>query len=490
MTPPPTERLAGPRVAVDGDLLDRLSTVCKVDVDDAARTEHGRDWWPLALRWALCDEVPARPAVVVRPTTAAEVADVVAACNEARVPVTAAGGRSGVSGGSVPVFGGVSLDLCGLAGVVAVDDPSLLVTVRAGTNGAALDAELRAAHGLTLGHRPQSIALSTVGGWLACRSAGQYSTRYGKVEDMVVDLEVALADGRLIRTGAPGPRSATGPDLSQVFVGSEGTLGVITEAVLRAAPVAPAQRRAAFGFASFAEGLDACRRILRRGATPAVLRLYDEIESARALAVDGRAALIVLDEAEPPLADAVLHLVGEECAGAERLDDALVDRWLEHRDDVSGLGGLLAAGMVVDTCEVAAPWSALERVYRKAVAALEAVPGTLVASAHQSHAYRDGACLYFTFAGRRDGVDAEGAGLAGDAYYREAWDAVLAAVQAAGGSLSHHHGIGLNRARHLAGAKGEAFATLVALKTALDPNGILNPGKLGLPSPWGPPPWP
>src|SRR5690606_15358004 len=130
--------------------------------------------------------------------------------------------------------------------------------------------ELRRDHGLTVGHWPQSIALSTVGGWLACRGAGQYSTRYGKIEDIVIGLDVTLADGRCITTGGQ-PRQAVGPDLNQLFVGSEGTLGVITGARLKAHPQAPHERRCAYGFASFAEGLDACRRILRRGATPAVL---------------------------------------------------------------------------------------------------------------------------------------------------------------------------------------------------------------------------
>src|SRR6266550_1373929 len=138
------------------------------------------------------------------------------------------------------------------------------------------------------------MAISTVGGWLACRSAGQYSTRYGKIEDMVVGLEVALADGRLVTTGGRAPRSAVGPDLTQLFVGSEGTLGVITAARLRARPVPPAERRAAYAFSegagadgadSFTAGLDACRRILRRGATPAVLRLYDHREAKRSYSV-------------------------------------------------------------------------------------------------------------------------------------------------------------------------------------------------------------
>ncbi len=234
-------------------------------------------------------------------------------CNEARVPVTAAGGRSGVCGASVPVHGGVVLDLTAMAGVTDVDDTSLVVSVLPGTFGHELEAELRDRHGLTLGHWPQSVELSTVGGWVACRSAGQYSTRYGKIEDMVVGLDVVLADGRTITTGGM-PRQAVGPDLTQLFVGSEGTLGVITGARLRAHPVPPGERRAAYGFDSFADGLDACRRILRRGATPAVLRLYDEAESKRSYGTEGTNVLLVLDEGEPALVDATMAIVAHECS--------------------------------------------------------------------------------------------------------------------------------------------------------------------------------
>ncbi|HEY7916280.1 MAG TPA: FAD-binding oxidoreductase [Acidimicrobiales bacterium] len=499
------DHLGGERVAIDETLQRRLAEVCaEVSVDDLDRAEAGRDWWPLAIGWATGGEVPARPAVVARPTDTEQVAAVLALCNGARVPVTAAGGRSGVCGASIPVFGGVSLDLCGLAGIAAVDPDSLIADLRAGTFGPDVEAGLRGGHGLTLGHWPQSMDLSTVGGWLACRGAGQYSNRYGKIEDMVTGLEVVLADGTVVRTGGHGPRSATGPDLTQLFVGSEGTLGVITEGRFRVHTVPAAEDRRAFGFKSFAEGLEACRRILRRGATPAVLRLYDETESGRSFDHPETNALIVLDEADPGLVEATMAVVDQECGSADPLDAALVERWLGHRNDVSALAPLWRSGIVVDTVEVSARWSVLPGLYRSVLDALTGVEGTLVASSHQSHAYTDGACLYFTFAGRPpiadDSTDrsAEGEGPAGvadhrdwvDRYYRRAWDEVTTATTAAGGAISHHHGIGINRSRFLAGALGPGFGVLASVKDALDPNGILNPGKLGLASPYGAVPWP
>jgi alkyldihydroxyacetonephosphate synthase len=479
-------RFEASAVAVDDRVIDKLKDVCdRVEVDAGARTESGRDWWPLAISWAMGGEVPARPAAVAMPSSASEVAAVLACCAGLRIPVTAAAGRSGVCGGSVPVFGGVVVDLTGLKGIVEVDDQSLLVDVLPGTFGDLLEEALRADYGLTLGHWPQSMALSTVGGWVACRSAGQYSTRYGKIEDMVVGLEVALADGRLIRTGGAAPRAAAGPDLTQLFVGSEGTLGVITGVRLRAQPVPPVQQQAAIGFDSFAAGLDSCRRILRRGGTPAVLRLYDLTESRRTFEVPDRNVLIILDEGEAGLVDATMGLVREECGRADRLNPELVGRWLAHRNDVSALESVIRLGIVVDTIEIAARWSALSAIYEDVIDALGQIDGTLVASAHQSHAYRDGACLYFTFAGR----PSPDAGVA-ERYYRNAWDAVMAVTLAHGGAISHHHGIGLNRARHLAPALGNAFDVLLGLKASLDPAGVLNPGKLGLPSPFGEAPWP
>jgi alkyldihydroxyacetonephosphate synthase len=381
----------------------------------------------------------------------------------------------------VPVHGGVVLDLCGLTGVREVDATSLVLDVAAGTFGDHLEHELRAAHGLTLGHWPQSVALSTVGGWLACRSAGQLSTRYGKIEDMALGLDVVLADGRTLTTGG-APRAAVGPDLTQLFVGSEGTLGIITGARLRVHPAPRHERRAAYGFTSFEEGLDAMRRILQRGATPAVLRLYDATEADRTYHTGDRALLLVLDEGDPAVVDLTMELVAEVGADGHPEDVAHVAHWLEHRNDVAALEALISRGYVVDTMEVAGRWRDLPGIYQATVAALRGVPGTVAASAHQSHSYPDGGCLYFTFAASVEGDDR-------DRYYRAAWDAGTRAVLEAGGALSHHHGVGLNRNRFVAEALGPAVEVLRAAKAALDPNGILNPGKLGLPSPFGTSGW-
>jgi alkyldihydroxyacetonephosphate synthase len=213
-----------------------------------------------------------------------------------------------------------------------------------------------------------------------------------------------------------------------------------------------------------------------------VLRLYDAIEADRHFG-EGVALLLVLDEGDPALVDAVSRVVHDECASATAADPDLLDTWLEKRNDVSALHHYIEQGAVVDTLELAATWSALPAVYDGVLAALRAFDDLLVASAHLSHAYSDGACLYFTFGGFPPKEQRED-------FYRRTWDAAMEATVTHGAALSHHHGIGLNRARYARAALGTGLDVLAATKAALDPHGILNPGKLGLPSPWGDPAWP
>ena len=487
LRPTPPIELLGSDSVLDGPdplpagLLEELRTICEIVDDTTEVAEASRDWWPLALHWALQGRVPRRAAVVARPRSTADVARVLRACSLHGVAVTPAGGRSSVVGGAAPLAGGVVLDLTGLAGVVSCDPVSGLVEVRAGTFGPDLDEALRP-EGLTVGHFPQSHALATVGGWIGHRGAGQYSTRYGKIEDIVAGLEVVLADGTVVRTGA-GPAGAQGPDLTQLFVGSEGTLGVVTTAWLRAHPLPEAERRAAYAFATFDDGLEACRRILRRGATPAVLRLYDAAESARGQGADGSyCVVLVVDEGDPVVVDATMLVVDQEATarpGARRLPESLVEAWMHHRNDTSALQALTRKGYVVDTMEIAGPWAALPSIVREAEAAMLAVPHARSATCHLSHSYLDGACLYFTFAATPPADEVE-------ATYAALWDAGTRAVLAHGGNLSHHHGVGANRARFMTDALGSAMGVLQSLKDALDPTGIMNPGKLGLRTTGGP----
>lgn len=477
-------RFGAAAIAMPHAFAESIAAICPIDQTPETTAEASRDWWPIALHWSLAGEVPNRAGLVARPETVDQVSAIVAACSAAGVPVTPTAGRSGVVGGSVPIFGGVVLDVTGLTGILHVDATSGIVEVMAGTFGPDLERELTTEHALSVGHFPQSFDLATVGGWAACRGAGQYSTRYGKIEDLVVGLEVVLADGRVVRTGGY-PAGATGPDLSQLFIGSEGTLGVITRLWLRTHPVARHEARAAYLMPSFADGVEACRAAVQRGATPAVLRLYDAVESARTHNTDGtKCTLLVVDEGDAALVAATMGIVDDEALRTGATGDVgLVDTWFGHRNDTSALQALTRDHFVVDTMEIAAPWSALAALHRDVVRVLMAVPHARVASCHLSHSYSDGACLYFTFAATPPAAEIEST-------YVALWDVGQRGVLAGGGNLSHHHGVGISRGRFMAEALGPAFDVLVALKTALDPAGVLNPGKLGLPGPFGPAPWP
>jgi len=463
---------------LSADLIHDLKAA-GVSVDDSAsaRADHGRDWWPLTIPSVSAGVVPNWPIVVARPADEEQVCDAVRVAARHGVAITAQGGRSGVVGGAAAPTGSIALDMTGLDRVVELDETSGLVTVQAGVFGPDLERVVRA-RGWTVGHLPQSFDISTVGGWIACGGAGQRSNRYGTIADMVRGLHVVLADARVLVLGDRGPRQAVGPDLTRLFIGSEGTLGVITRATLTMRRIAECEQRAVYGFDTFDHGMDACRRILQHDASPAVLRLYDQAESLRHFDAD-HCVLIVLDEGDPLMVRATMGVVERECDGVTRLDDELVETWSAHRNDVGALAPLWQHGVAVDTIEVAGPWSSLCEMRMLVTAALMDVTGMAVATVHQSHAYRDGACLYFTFAGRPDGdVDITD-------FYRRAWDVATAAVVRCGGAISHHHGIGRSRARFVETALASAFPALQGLKTLLDPQNIMNPGVLGLgATPW------
>lgn len=453
----------------------------QVSADRFERAAHARDCWPRALVVERGGGALPLPEVVVRPRSTDDVAAVLRWASAHQVPVTPYAGGSGVVGGAVPVQGGISLDVCGLAGLVELDAVSGVAAFRAGTSGP--DAEQIANDaGFTIGHFPSSIMCSTVGGWVAARGAGQLSTRYGKAEDLVVAIEAVLPSGEVWRT-LPAPRTAAGPDLWRLLAGAEGTLGVITEVTLRLHPL-PAERRfAGWLFETVPAGLEALRLVMATGARPAVLRLYDELDTklvlgGQGLQVEHGALLVAVCEGDPRVVAAEAQVLADVAAGARDLGSGPGEHWWEHRYAVSFrlpevLGGrLLGPHAIADTIEVAALWSRLPALYEEMHAALSSeVPVVL---AHVSHCYPEGASIYWTFAADADSDEAA------LIRYDAAWAAAMAACQRVGGTIGHHHGVGVQRAPWLAAELGAGHAVLRAVKGALDPAGICNPGKLGL----------
>ena len=451
----------------------------RVRRDEATRAAHCRDTWVLSELDDLEGRPPRPPRAVVLARDTADVSRTLAICREARVPVVPYGGGSGVCGGVRTRGDEVVLSTGRDAGLVELAAGDLVATFRAGTIG--LDAERRVRRdGLTMGHWPQSIALSTVGGWVATRASGQFSTGYGNIEDVLLALEAVLPDGSVLRTRRT-PRAAAGPDLRQLFLGSEGTLGVVTEVSFSLRALPEASRGQAFHFGSLPEGLEAIRQIVHAGWRPPVVRLYDARESERSFSGScppGRALLILLHEGPAQAVALEREAVGSICAGAggQRGDGSAVDGWLERRNEVPGFRGFLERGIILDTVEIASTWSRAGRIYERAMAALRAVPDVRAASAHASHSYRSGTSLYLTFAARPESRDRMAE------LYRDCWRVVMEATLAEGGGIAHHHGIGRVRRAWLErelGASGVAL--LRAVKRTLDPDGLLNPGVL-LPS--------
>jgi alkyldihydroxyacetonephosphate synthase len=460
------------------DVVARLSRALPgaVASDPETLARHRRDAWVLSELEALEGRPRPSPLAVVTPRSTDEASRALRLCRDAGVPVVPFGGGSGVCGGVRVPEGAVVVSTEALEGLVALDDTNLLASFRAGTNGLAAE-ERVAREGLTIGHWPQSIALSTVGGWVATRAAGQFSTAYGSIEDVVFGLEVVLPDGAVLRTRET-PRAAAGPDLKHLFLGSEGTLGLVTEVTFSLRTRSEARRGQAFHFAGLREGLEAIRLLLRDGWRPPVVRLYDARESARSF--EGfcpaeRAMLILLHEGPAALVEAEVAAVAKRCAagGGAAADAAAVDHWLEHRNRVPGFRGFLEKGIVLDTIEVAATWDRVMPLYERVIGSLGEVEGIRAASAHSSHSYRSGTNLYFTFAAR----PSDRARMA--ALYHECWRRTMEAALAVGAGIAHHHGIGRVRRGYLAAELGPAgIAALRAVKRALDPAGLMNPGVL------------
>lgn len=451
-----------------------------VQTEESSSASFGRDYWARsALRDWLGEDLGS-PLAVIRPVDTEGMATAIRLCSSAGVAMIPRGAGSGVCGGVLADRRSVVLSTDRMTGMKRFDETDLLATFAAGTLGSDAEAAV-AERGFTIGNWPQSIDRSSVGGWVATRASGQYSTAYGNTEDMVYALEAVLPDGAVYRSRET-PRASAGPDLRHLLLGSEGTLGLVTEVTFSLRPQPEHRIRQAFHFEDFATGIEAIRDVVVPGWRPPVVRLYDPRESARNFretCPGGRAMLIFLHEGPTARAEVEARAVADLCArrGGVAADPAAVDAWFEHRNTVPHWRELFEQGLVVDTIEVATQWSRLDRLYQAILDALRSEPAVVAASAHSSHAYRSGANLYFTFAAAPE-TGAEMLDV-----YDACWRRAMQATQDLGGGIAHHHGIGRVRRDWLARELGPVgVRTLRSIKHALDPDDLMNPGVL-IPSP-------
>lgn len=432
---------------------------------------YSLDYWLYGIFLSQYGKLPSLPSVVISPGSSEEIQSILRCANEYKVTITPFGGGSGVLGGAIPIEESAILNLQRMNKFISLDETSLVAEFEGGIIGANLEQELNH-RGYSMGNIPQSFYCSTLGGWISTRAVGQFSTKYGKIEDMVLGMEVVLPDGNPLHI-KPVPRRSTGPSLKELFLGGEGTLGIVTRAVISVHPLPERTIKQAFAFPSIEVALEVVRKILRGDAKPAVVRIFDEPETARYFEeIVNKVTLIFISEGETDFVELegkLIKKIAEE-SGGESLGEKPVDIWLEKRFDI-GLGPIIMQqGGIVDTIEVVSLFKDAANLYNDMVSAMRAVEGAISVSGHYSHFYREGACLYITFAGFPKDPSR---------YYKDSWAAAMEATLKNNGSISHHHGIGFWRKDFMQQELGPHGVELLRrIKLALDPNGILNKGKL------------
>ena len=502
------------------------------------RLAYNADCWPRnIIRTRGRQLAEHMPVAIVQPQNQHEVAALVEWGRRTGTALVPYGAGSGVCGGAVAEQDQVIVDVKRMRDLVETRPEDMTVRVEAGMVGWPFEKELQR-RGFTLGHFPSSIYCSSVGGWVAARGAGQYSSLYGKIEDMTASMRVVTGTGDIFETAPdfaeerPTRLSSTfGPDLTQVFVGSEGTLGVITEATLFMSRLPDHQFYRGFQFPNVDVATGAVRELMQSGLKPAVVRLYDSVDTFLHKSGDSDshkntpAGIVeklqrLAEERLPSVTSAVrsriedvsnnlfarvlgqplalnslanvlpstcLLIVGFEGHGPLAEDEAhygfdLLDRygldlgpepghdWIKNRFSVSyKQSPTYDTGAFVDTMEVSTTWDNVVPLYR---AVRRALSPYVVVLAHFSHVYPEGSSIYFTFAGFAEDTEKT------LELYDRTWKAGLDAVAGIGASVAHHHGVGQSKApwsHHDHPGGPELFR---ALKASFDPDGIMNPGKV------------
>ena len=443
-----------------------------------AKKKYIFDWWPAIKKWPEAKVEAHLPEIVAVPESVSEVQEAVKYAYDNNLAIVPFGGASGVLGGIVPEKPSLTIDMQKITGVVEFDQDNHLITAYAGMFGRELEDYLNE-RGYTTGHYPQSIDLATVGGLVATKSAGTFSSKYGNIEDMMQGLEVVLPNGELF-TNRNVPRSATGPYIPNLFIGSEGTLGVITKVTLKVWKLPERREFRGIEFDTLEDAIMTAREFYRRDIVPAVVRIYNPSEaqnlykkinhrSDKVLMIVG---IVGAETVAPEILKQVL-LTSERRTGHD-LGSEIGNAWEQHRYNADWLEeGNAEDTIIADAIEVSGNWTVLPKMYDVVSKRLEVKVDKLWA--HCSHCYPSGANIYFiVFATGKDAQDTLNK-------FNEIWKIIMEGVLECGGSGAHHHGVGRQR---LPWFKEEIGSTsheiLEEIKNSFDPKGAFNPGILAL----------
>jgi len=440
--------------------------------------KHSYDCWPVAAKWEMQGKNPHRPDGVVYPQTTEEVVLLVKKANEEGLSLIPWGAGSSVTGQALPTDkGGITVDMSQMNQILGINEKNLFVKVEAGVMGHHLEAYLNE-KGYTLNHSPQSIDKPSAGGWVATFATGQFSSRYGGIEDLLVSLKVVLPTGEVVENKLT-PRTATGIDIRGLFIGAEGTLGITTEVTLKIFPIAEHRILETITFADVKSGLAAIEETIRRGVRPFLIRYYD-VEEARHAMVDqsfDQCVFFLGCEGIEKLAKAEFDVCVDiaKSHGGERIGPAGVEAWMNRRYDFSTVENILAKeGGFAECIEIADMWTGINELHSVLKERLDSCADEVMS--YFSHVYMQGTSMYMILLGQAES----------DAAAEEAllkiWDITMKTCLELGATVSHHHGSGLARLPYILEEKQQGNVQMLVqkIKSALDPNHIMNPGKLGL----------
>jgi alkyldihydroxyacetonephosphate synthase len=411
-----------------------------------------------------------KPVLVLWPETVDEIIESVKLANKYKFRLVPYGGGSGVNGAAL-CDGSVVIDLRRMNNIISLSEEDLIVVVESGIYLKEIE-EFLNRRGYTTRHIPQSYPEAVIGGLISTSSIGQYSTKYGGIEDMVLNLEVVTPSGKVtwLRKNTV-PRSAAGPDLKSLFIGGEGVFGIITKATLKIRPLPKYIWKNAYTFKDFIEANRIAKDLIQRGVMPAVLRIYDKESSNLRFGLDENIMLLIVEENDKDMFRAKVEAISKTLHShkGREVGDKYVDKWLKKRfDTISEVTSyLIPMGLWFDTIETATLWSNFPIMYNRFKEGIGHLKGVIAILAHTSHFYLNGVCIYFTIVFERS-----------EELYWNIWRKAISIILNHGGSISHHHGVGKLRSRWLPEELEGGYQILRIIKNALDPEGVVGRGWL------------